>query len=77
MHNQNTGIPTFTPPKAGTPTFTPPIGNRNSSTGPGCHYHSDEPAVATCTRCNKNLCDECLEAYGVSIGDYANQAPLL
>lgn len=74
MSEQNNAIPTFTPPTNATPTFTPPSGNQRSHYGPSCYYHRDEPAVATCARCGKHLCDDCYEAYGVNSGEYANQA---
>lgn len=67
-------IPTFTPPTNAAPTFTPPSGNQNYHGGPTCYYHHGEPAVATCARCGKHLCEDCYEAYGVSDGEYANQA---
>ena len=74
MSEQNNAIPTFTPPTDTAPTFTPPSGNQRYYNGPCCYYHRDEPAVATCARCGKHLCDDCYEAYGVSSGEYANQA---
>lgn len=74
MSEQNNAIPTFTPPTDTAPTFTPPSGNQHYHNGPSCYYHRDEPAVATCARCGKHLCDDCYEAYGVSSGEYANQA---
>lgn len=67
-------IPTFTPPTTATPTFTPPSGSQNYHGGTTCYYHQTEPAVATCARCGKNLCEDCYEAYGVSTGEYANRA---
>ena len=67
-------IPTFTPPTNAAPTFTPPSGNQNYHGGVSCYYHHGEPAVATCARCGKHLCEDCFEAYGVSEGEYANQA---
>lgn len=67
-------IPTFTPPTGAVPTFTPPSSDQNYHGGPSCHYHPGEPAVATCARCGKHLCEECYEAYGVSSGEYANRA---
>jgi len=74
MSEQNNAIPTFTPPTDTAPTFTPPSGNQRYHNGPCCYYHRDEPAVATCARCGKHLCDDCYDAYGVSSGEYANQA---
>lgn len=79
MSEQNSTIPTFTPPtKDSIPTFTPPSGTShrrsNNYSGPSCYYHNGEPSVANCTRCGKHLCQDCYEAYGVSSGEYANQA---
>lgn len=71
--SENKGIPTFTPPTNGVPTFTPP-GTRGSFSGTSCFYHQGEPSVANCARCGKHLCRDCYEAYGVSSGEYANQA---
>lgn len=68
---ENTGIPTFTPP---TPTFEPPKDARPQFNGPACYYHKDEPAVAKCARCGKYICQDCFDNYGVSSGDYAGQA---
>ncbi len=66
-------IPTFTPPGNNVPTFTPPT-RRSSYGGAGCYYHPEEPAVARCARCGRNLCQDCYDMYGVEAGDYANQA---
>ena len=62
-------IPTFTPPA---PTFAPPSNaNRN---GRSCYFHANEPAVATCARCGKPLCQDCVDTYGVVSGEYAGKA---
>ena len=58
--------PTFTPPA---PTFTPP-----KHTGPVCHYHKDEPAVAKCARCGKPICQDCYDNYGVNDDMYKGRA---
>lgn len=63
--------PTFTPP---TPTFEPPKNTKPQFNGPACHYHKDEPAVARCARCGKNICQDCFDNYGVSNDEYAGQA---
>ncbi len=82
-NNQQNNIPTFTPPQNAIPTFTPPGGGRSggspsrsrgSYNGACCFYHQDEPSVANCARCGKHLCQDCYEAYGVTGGEYANQA---
>ncbi|MER1925042.1 MAG: B-box zinc finger protein, partial [Enterococcus casseliflavus] len=39
-----------------------------------CYYHPEEPAVARCARCGRNLCQDCYDMYGVEAGEYANQA---
>ncbi len=65
------GIPTFTPPGGGAPTFEPP---KNTFSGPSCHFHNDEPSVARCAKCGKHICQDCYDNYGVSSGDYVNQA---
>lgn len=70
-------IPVFEPPKKdiGTgmqgdiPTFMPP-----EVQGEVCFYHDNELSVATCTRCGKNLCSDCFDAYRVEAGEYAGQA---
>lgn len=64
-------IPTFTPP---TPTFEPPKNAKPQFSGPACHYHKDEPAVARCARCGKPICQDCVDNYGVSSGEYAGHA---
>ena len=64
--NKTFEAPTFTPP---TPTFTPP-----KHEGPCCYYHKDEPAVSSCARCGKHLCDDCHDSYQVTIGEYAGKA---
>ncbi len=66
QNNMNGAVPTFTPP---TPTFEPP-----KFSGPSCHYHRDEPAVAKCARCGRAICDDCYDNYSVTGGDYAGQA---
>lgn len=67
---QNGNIPTFTPPQA--PTFTPPQGNQRHN-GPVCYHHPTEPAAGRCARCGKYICQDCVEAYGVSAGEYAGK----
>lgn len=67
---QNGNIPTFTPPKA--PTFTPPQGGQQHN-GPVCYHHPTEPAAGRCARCGKYICQDCVEAYGVSAGEYAGK----
>lgn len=63
--------PVFTPP---TPTFTPPADAKPNFNGPVCYYHKDEPAVAQCARCNKYICQDCFDNYGVSGGEYQGRA---
>ena len=76
--NKTNAAPTFTPPSNNkvAPTFTPPAQTftppRHS--GPSCYYHNDEPAVARCVRCGKNLCQDCYDSYGFTSGQYAGQA---
>ena len=60
-------IPTFTPPTA--PTFTPP-----KHTGPCCAHHTNEPAVAKCARCGKNICQDCKDVYTVTNDQYAGKS---
>lgn len=60
-------IPTFTPPAA--PTFTPP-----KHTGPCCAHHTNEPAVAKCARCGKNICQDCKDVYTVKNDKYAGKS---
>lgn len=69
-NNGADSVPTFTPP---TPTFTPPKNTKPDFNGPACSYHKDEPAVAQCARCGKNLCEDCVENYQVIDGEYAGQ----
>lgn len=64
-------IPTFTPP---TPTFEPPKNAKPQFNGPACYYHKDEPAVARCARCGKPICQDCVDNYGVTSGEYAGHA---
>lgn len=64
-------VPTFTPP---TPTFEPPKDEKPQFNGPACHFHKDEPAVAKCARCGKPICQDCVDNYGVSSGEYAGHA---
>ena len=77
-NNKPNAAPTFTPPSGNkaAPTFTPPAQTftppRHS--GPSCYYHNDEPAVARCVRCGKNLCQDCYDSYGFTSGQYAGQA---
>lgn len=73
-------IPTFAPPEDDIPTFAPPE-NTNIThfappefSGPACHHHRDEPAVTKCARCGHYICQDCAEAYGVTIGEYAGQS---
>lgn len=74
---QNPDVPIFSPPMAPTfeppsaPVFTPPV---RTHYGPSCYYHQDEPAVTSCARCGKPLCQDCLDSYGVSSGEYAGRA---
>lgn len=70
---QNQEIPTFTPPEDNAPIFTPPTEVKRQFSGPSCYYHADEPAVARCARCGKNLCKDCCDSYGVSAGQYAGK----
>lgn len=69
----NDDIPTFTPPTDNVPTFTPPTQPTRHFDGPVCYHHPDEPAAGQCARCGKYICKDCVEAYTVTIGDYANQ----
>lgn len=62
--------PIFTPP-TGVPTFTPPPTPRHE--GATCFHHTNEPAVAQCSRCGKYICKDCAEAYKVSGGEYAGK----
>lgn len=71
MTDQQNGVPTFTPP---TQTFTPPSNSRGTRGEPACHFHNDEPAVAQCAKCGKLLCQDCVDSYGVSSGEYEGQA---
>lgn len=52
------------------PVFTPPP---SPFSGRSCYHHSNQPAVATCARCGKYICEDCAEAYGVSIGEYKDR----
>lgn len=61
----NNNVPTFTPP---TPTFTPPSQSRRN--GATCHCHPNEPAVDTCARCGKYICQDCAETYTVNSDEY-------
>ena len=67
--NQN-GVPIFTPPQDTAPVFTPPTHSHN---GPVCYHHPSEPAAGQCVRCGKYICRDCVEAYTVTAGEYANQ----
>ena len=67
-------IPTFTPPPDIIPTFTPPTQPARHFDGPACYHHPDEPAAGQCARCGKYICKDCVEAYTVTDGDYANQS---
>jgi len=67
---QNGNIPTFTPPTA--PTFTPPR-EEHRHNGPVCFHHPTESAAGRCARCGKYICKDCVEAYGVSLGEYAGK----
>lgn len=70
-------VPIFEPPKEGAeaglqgdmPMFTPP-----EVQGEVCFYHNNEPAITTCTRCGRNLCSDCFDAYRVEAGEYAGKA---
>ena len=55
------------------PIFTPPSEEQRQFNGPSCYYHKDEPAVANCARCGKDLCRDCCDSYGVSAGKYAGK----
>ena len=66
-------IPTFTPPSNDIPTFTPPVNPVRHHNGPVCYHHPDEPAAGQCARCGKYICRDCVEAYTVTDGEYANQ----
>lgn len=67
-------IPTFTPPSNDIPTFTPPVNPVRQHNGPVCYHHPDEPAAGQCARCGKYICRDCVEAYTVTDGEYANQS---
>lgn len=69
----NNDIPTFTPPANDVPTFTPPTQPARHFDGPVCYHHPDEPAAGQCARCGKYICRDCVEAYTVTDGEYANQ----
>ena len=67
-------IPVFTPPKEDdVPIFTPPS-HPGSFDGPACYHHPYEPAVASCARCGKPICQDCAEAYTVTAGEYADKS---
>ncbi len=64
---------TFQPPAA--PKFTPPAQTFMPPGASGaCAYHPGEIAVTTCARCGKPLCQDCLDSYGVSDGEYKGKA---
>ena len=70
--NKQYQAPTFAPPA---PTFTPPTAPAaRTTTVTGCYHHPDDQAVARCSKCGKYLCSDCVDSYGVAIGDYAGQA---
>lgn len=73
IQSSNDDIPTFTPPTETVPTFTPPTQPARHFDGPVCYHHPDEPAAGQCARCGKYICEDCVEAYTVTSGDYANQ----
>ena len=73
IQSSNDDIPTFTPPTENVPTFTPPTQPARHFDGPVCYHHPDEPAAGQCARCGKYICKDCVEAYTVNSGDYANQ----
>ena len=73
IQSSNDDIPTFTPPTETVPTFTPPTQPARHFDGPVCYHHPDEPAAGQCARCGKYICKDCVEAYTVTSGDYANQ----
>lgn len=65
-------IPKFTPPKDAVPTFQPPKGGEHHDEAV-CFHHPSEPAAGRCARCGKYICKDCVEAYGVSAGEYAGK----
>ena len=68
-------IPHFEPPSNDIPHFTPPSATRISRTADGtvCFYHPNEMASGRCARCGKYICKDCVEAYGVTAGEYAGK----
>lgn len=73
IQTSNDDIPFFAPPVDDIPTFTPPSSPRRNHNGPVCYHHPDEPAAGQCARCGKYICKDCVEAYTVNSGEYANQ----
>jgi len=39
-----------------------------------CYHHPSKDAVAQCRACGKSICKDCFDDYGVSTGEYADQA---
>lgn len=71
VDSSDASIPKFNAPTNDIPTFAvPPKPHFN---GPACHYHDSEPAVGSCARCGKHLCQDCCDSYGVSSGQYAGR----
>ena len=63
------------------PPSTNPITNKpkprrrpRTSSGVGCYHHPSQQAVAKCRICDKGLCKDCYDVYGVSTGEYAGKA---
>lgn len=73
VQTYNSGVPTFTPPINNIPTFTPPAHPARHFDGPVCYHHPDEPAAGQCARCGKYICQDCVDAYTVTSGEYANR----
>jgi len=40
----------------------------------GCYYHPSQDTATRCAKCRKRICRNCIEDYGVSIGEYAGDA---
>jgi len=43
------------------------------SSGMNCFHHPSQPAVAQCARCGKPICRNCVDDYGVAVGQYAGK----
>lgn len=50
-----------------------PFGDERNFNGVSCYYHKNEPSIAQCDLCEKNLCHDCANSYGFTNGDYAGK----